>query len=42
MNERFFNWLTRKYGWSEDTFSELDEEFQESLIQEYCSIVASY
>lgn len=42
MSDRFFNWLARKYGWSEETFSKLDEDFRESLIREYASIVASY
>ena len=42
MSEQFYNWLARKYGWSEETFEELDEEFQEVLICEYASIVSSY
>jgi len=42
MDERFYNWLTRKYGWGEETFKELDEEFREVLVREYSSIVSSY
>lgn len=42
MSDRFIDWLARKYGWSDETFSELDEEFQNTLIYEYASIVASY
>ena len=42
MSEQFYNWLGRKYGWSEETFAELDEDFREVLIREYCSIVSSY
>ena len=42
MSDKFFDWLARKYGWSEETLSMLDEEFQETLVNEYCSIAASY
>jgi len=42
MGERFYDWLTRKYGWGEETFKELDEEFREVLVREYSSIVSSY
>jgi len=42
MSEAFYNWLARKYGWGEETFQELNEEFQENLIREYASIRASY
>lgn len=42
MEEKFYNWLARKYGYDKEMFSELDSEFQEVLISEYCSIVASY
>lgn len=40
--DRFYDWLARKYGWGEETFAELDEDFQESLIAQFCSIAASY
>lgn len=42
MNDKFYDWLARKYGWGEETFAELDEDFQEDLIAEFCSIAASY
>lgn len=42
MSERFYNWLARKYGWSDETFSELDEDFQNTLVKEFSSIAASY
>ena len=42
MSERCYNWLSRKYGWSDETFSELDEDFQNALISEFCSIAGSY
>lgn len=42
MSDKFYNWLARKYGWGELTFSTLDEDFQETLVREYCSIAASY
>ena len=42
MSEAFYNWLARKYGWGEETFEALGEEFQEALIREYTSIRASY
>lgn len=42
MSDIFYDWLARKYGWGEETFVELDEEFQEKLITEFCSIAASY
>lgn len=42
MSDRFYNWLARKYGWGKETFSKLDEEFQEVLINEFSSIAASY
>lgn len=42
MDERFYNWLARKYGFDRTQLPELDEEFQEVLIREYCSIVCSY
>ena len=42
MSDRFYDWLSRKYGWSDETFLELDEEFQDALILEFSSIAASY
>ena len=42
MSERFYNWLARKYGFDRSEFTELDEDFQESLLREYASIVMSY
>jgi hypothetical protein len=42
MSERFYNWLARKYGWSDETFGELDEDYQNTLISEFCSIAGSY
>lgn len=42
MSDRFYAWLARKYGWSDETFAELGEDFQEKLIGEFSSIAASY
>lgn len=42
MSDRFYDWLVRKYGWSDETFADLDEDFQEKLIGEFSSIAASY
>lgn len=42
MSDKFYDWLVRKYGWSDETFVELDEDFQEALINEFSSIAASY
>ena len=42
MSDIFYDWLARKYGWSDETFADLDEEFQEMLINEFSSIAASY
>lgn len=43
MSDKFFNWLIRKYGWGREEWeNDLDEEFQEKLICEYASIIASY
>lgn len=38
----FYNWLARKYGWGEETYKALDEEFQASLLQEFNEIRRSY
>ena len=40
--ERFFNWLARKYGYDDEMFYKLDEDFQDILEREYASIAASY
>lgn len=40
--EIFFNWLIRKYGWGEERFAELEEDFQTSLLQEFNEIRKSY
>lgn len=42
MSDKFFEWLARKYGWSDETFVQLDQEFQDTLIREFASIAASY
>lgn len=43
MNDRFFDWLIRKYGWGREEWEEdPDEDFQEVLICEYASVAASY
>lgn len=42
MSDKFYNWLARKYGWGEETFSNLDEDFQNVLVREYSSIASSY
>lgn len=42
MSEKFYNWLSRKYGFWPEKFEQLDKDFQESLINEYASIVCSY
>lgn len=43
MNDRFFDWLIRKYGWGREEWEEdLDEDFQKKLVREYASIAASY
>lgn len=45
MDERFYDWLARKYGFGKEYFEQLEKEdsdFAESLIREYCSIAASY
>lgn len=36
MSSKFYNWLARKYGWGEETFDKLDEDFQETLVREFC------
>lgn len=38
MSDKFFDWLSRKYGLWEAKFRELDDESRENLIREYCSI----
>ena len=40
--EVFFNWLIRKYGWGEERFAELEEDFQISLLREFNEIRKSY
>lgn len=38
MPDKFYDWLARKYGFWKSWFYEQDEEYQETLIREYCSI----
>ena len=38
----FYNWLARKYGWGEETYRSLDEDFQDTLLQEFNEIRRSY
>lgn len=42
MSERFYAWLSRKYGFDREIFAGLDEDFQDVLVREYVSIVTSY
>lgn len=45
MNENFFEWLGRKYGFWKEYFEQLEKEdpdFAEKLVKEYCSIASSY
>lgn len=42
LKETFYNWLARKYGWGEETYKSLDEEFQDVLLQEFNEIRRSY
>lgn len=40
--EMFFNWLTRKYGISEDSYYEQDDEFCDKVEREWAEIYESY
>ena len=42
VEERFFDWLGRKYGWSPDTFKTLDTDFQVVLVREYNEIASDF
>lgn len=40
--EIFFNWLIRKYGWGQEEFTDFEESFQNSLLEEFNDIRRSY
>lgn len=42
MATKFYDWYVLKYGNYLPEFDYLDEEFQDKILAEYASIVASY
>ena len=40
--DQFFDWLSRKYGISEDTYHTYDEDFRSARVSEWAEIMESY